>query len=163
MWVDLASLRQCLKDFDVVKTRKLIKDIGCTLVEMDDVLGFLGRSFCAFEIFSTVDGQAKFLPILDLVRANHMEVLLKAHPVNVEEAKTRNGRSNPCLYLSNLAAPHVMDVQGLWALRCTFQLLLRNLTLYQTLCYIPTTETATDSPTTPHPHSFLGGLKFNFS
>ena len=94
IWLDIPSLRQCLSDFDVGKTRELIKDIGCTMVEMDDVVGFLGRSFCIFEIFSTIDGEAEFLPIVDLVRANYMKRLLAEQPVDVEAAKTRNGRSD---------------------------------------------------------------------
>ena len=64
------------------------------MVEMDDVVGFLGRSFCIFEIFSTIDGKAKFLPIVDLVRANHMKRLLAEQPVKVKAAKTRKGRSD---------------------------------------------------------------------
>ena len=57
-----------------------------------DVLQFLERSFCVFEIFATIQGKAKFLPIVDLVRAHHMKALLDERPVKIEAASTRNGR-----------------------------------------------------------------------
>ena len=144
IWLDLACLRQCVSDFDVAKTRELIKRVGHTLVEViqrmrsehhthaciralvhtrgthatptlthtliphrqldTDVQQFLARSFCAFEAFCTIEGEAKFLPIVDLVRAKHMKALLDEHPVKIETASTRDGRS--------LHPPQMMDHQG---------------------------------------------------
>ena len=58
-WLDYFTLRQCQSDFHVVKVQEIIKEIGFTMVELDNSpQAYLGRSFCILEAFATVAGGA---------------------------------------------------------------------------------------------------------
>jgi hypothetical protein len=52
-WTDYLTVRQCQQDFDLAAIRRVIKQIGVTLVEMVDA-SYFTRSFCVFETFATM-------------------------------------------------------------------------------------------------------------
>ena len=90
-WLDYFTLRQCQKDFDLPRVRSVVRSIGATLVELDHTpLNYLSRSFCVFELYCTIHGDAKMLITVDLVRALRMAEELRATPVNCKVAKTRD-------------------------------------------------------------------------
>lgn len=60
-WLDYFTLRQCRPDFDLDQIQLAIKASGCTLAEIDSELDYIGRSFCVFEIYSTVSAQKALL------------------------------------------------------------------------------------------------------
>ena len=87
---DYTTLKQCVNDFDLPRIRQAIKEIGLTLAELDlDLQAYLTRSFCILELFATVDGGAKLLVQMNVVRAYDVAAELAARPVDAKAAKTR--------------------------------------------------------------------------
>ena len=90
-WLDYLSLRQCQRDFDLVKVQELVETIGFTVVELDtDPQAYHTRSFCVLELFSTIAGKAKMCVTVNVVRALRMAEELKATPVDAKAAQTRD-------------------------------------------------------------------------
>jgi len=90
-WLDYFVLRQCLKDFDLNGTRQVIKDIGCTFVELDhDPLSYLTRSFCILEAFASVESKATICVTIDYLGACRMASTLNRTPVDSKAAETRS-------------------------------------------------------------------------
>lgn len=54
-----------------------------------DLQAYLTRSFCILELFATVDGGAKLLVQMNVVRAYDVAAELAARPVDAKAAKTR--------------------------------------------------------------------------
>ena len=87
---DYTTLKQCVNDFDLPRIRQAIKEIGLTLAELDfDLQAYLTRSFCILELFATVEGGAKLLVQMNVVRAYDVAAELAARPVDAKAAKTR--------------------------------------------------------------------------
>jgi hypothetical protein len=79
-------------DFKVDAIREVIKEIGCTMVEIDTELVYLTRSFCVFEVLATVEGGAKLLVAVGekLSGKAKMESALLARPVDSAAATSLN-------------------------------------------------------------------------
>ena len=60
-WVDYVCLRQCRHDFHLSEIQKLIRGVGCTLIELDERSEYLDRSWCIFETYATIEAGAKLL------------------------------------------------------------------------------------------------------
>ena len=87
---DYTTLKQCQNDFDLPRIRQVIKEINLTIAELDfDLQAYLTRSFCILELFATVEGGAKLLVQMHVVRAFDVEAELAARPVDAAKAKTR--------------------------------------------------------------------------
>jgi len=56
-WLDYLTIRQCQKDFNLGTIQACIGGIGCTVAEVTH-MAYLERSFCIFEVYATVDGNA---------------------------------------------------------------------------------------------------------
>ena len=83
VWMDCFVLRQCHNDFNLKAIRTVIRDIGCTMVEIDTALAYLKRSFCIFEVFATIESGAKLLVAANekLSGEAKMEAALSRQPV----------------------------------------------------------------------------------
>lgn len=97
-WVDYCVLRQCQKDFDIDRVQDIIGRIGCTLVELDNDLSYLKRSFCILEIYATVNEGADLLCFprglidrsAELFQANRIAKINRAaEQIDAEQATTR--------------------------------------------------------------------------
>ena len=87
---DYTTLKQCQNDFDLLRIRQIIKQIGLTLAELDlDLQAYLTRSFCVLELYGTVAGGAKLLVQMHVVRAVDVTAHLAANPVDAKAAQTR--------------------------------------------------------------------------
>ena len=88
MWMDYFVLRQCHDDFNLEAIRRVICDIGCTMVEIDPALAYLKRTFCIFEVFATIKGGAKLLVAVSekLSGEAKMEAALSLQPVQSAHA-----------------------------------------------------------------------------
>ena len=87
---DYTTLKQCQNDFDLPRIRQVIKEINLTIAELDlDLQAYLTRSFCILELFATVEGGAKLLVQMHVVRAFDVEAERAARPVDAAKAKTR--------------------------------------------------------------------------
>jgi Leucine-rich repeat (LRR) protein len=90
-WLDYLVLRQCQKDFHLVQVQTTISHIGATVVELDDTpREYLGRSFCIFELYSTVHSGGLLMPCVSLVQAMRMKRTLEERPVDCKAAQTRS-------------------------------------------------------------------------
>jgi hypothetical protein len=101
-WIDLFCLRQCQKDFNLGAVISLVKQIGCTVAEIDPDLKYVGRTFCVFEVYASFAGNCKFLALqqLDEKMTESMEEgetidayvkrRLKTKPVDCASATTRD-------------------------------------------------------------------------
>ena len=99
-WLDFLVLRQCTNDFDLQKVRAIIKQVGRTCVEILKERGgttislpYLKRSFCVFELFTSVE----LLPAKDVLinidirgMTDELRFEFKRTPVKTKNALTRN-------------------------------------------------------------------------
>ena len=99
-WLDFLVLRQCTNDFDLQKVRAIIKQVGRTCVEISKERGgttislsYLKRSFCVFELFTSVE----LLPAKDVLinidirgMTDELRIEFKRTPVKIKNALTRN-------------------------------------------------------------------------
>ena len=86
-WLDYFCLRQCLPDFDVMKTRALIRQIGKFMVEIDKPVVYMTRSFCILETFAAVEAAATFMCVSPWWQ-DGMQFLLEQAPVDSASAST---------------------------------------------------------------------------
>jgi hypothetical protein len=88
LWVDYFVLRQCHNDFDLEAIRRVIRDIGCTMVEIDPTLTYLKRSFCLFEVFATIESKTTLLVAVNekLSGEAKMKAALSCQPVQSGDA-----------------------------------------------------------------------------
>ena len=65
-FVDVFALRQCVQDFVLEVVQDAIKKIGCTVLLCEPWANpfTLSRTFCAFEVYATVEGQVLSPPLL---------------------------------------------------------------------------------------------------
>lgn len=94
IWIDFFVLRQCQHDFEVQRIRDVIREIGHTLVEMDENVTYLSRSFCVFEVFASVEGEAEInVWCSEMSRKRNKRAVMDkivAIPVKIEDAKARD-------------------------------------------------------------------------
>lgn len=90
-WLDYFCLRQCQSDFNIPNVLSVVKQIGCTLAEIDAHMDYLSRTWCILELISTIMGDAM---LLVAVRLEPHELTRKLHAtrVDVASATTRNPR-----------------------------------------------------------------------
>jgi hypothetical protein len=88
-WLDYVSLRQATMDFELPKIRAVIAQLDCTVVEgfaySDGEMPYLGRSFCLFETFCTLQA-GKPLLVASEEGVGEMTEHLEAFPVDSEAA-----------------------------------------------------------------------------
>ena len=87
-WVDYFVLRQCQRDFNVEAIRSVVREIGCTAVELDSKMRYLTRSFCVFEIFCTAERSGAKLLVLTEMDSERMRHAIERIPVNSAAAQT---------------------------------------------------------------------------
>ena len=90
-WVDYFVLRQCKQDFNVDAISAVVREIGCTLAELDSRMRYLTRSFCVFEVFCTAERSDAKLLVLTEMAAERMRSALGSMPVNSVAAQTWRG------------------------------------------------------------------------
>jgi len=93
IWIDLFVLRQCQRDFEVHRIREVIREIGHTVVEIDDDATYLSRSFCVFEVFASVEGEAEIkIWASEMSRKRNKRAVMEkivSIPVKIEDAQAR--------------------------------------------------------------------------
>lgn len=94
-WLDYVSLRQATMDFELPKIRAVISHLDCTVVESfaysDGEMPYLGRSFCLFETFCTLQA-CKPLLVASEEGVSELTEHLKAFPVDSEAASAHFSR-----------------------------------------------------------------------
>ena len=88
IWLDYFVLRQCQDDFNLEAIRTAIKEIGCTLIELDSKRRYLTRAFCIFDTSCAVERRDAKLLVLTQTEPDEMRRALKSTPVNSVEAQT---------------------------------------------------------------------------
>ena len=81
---DFVSLRQVAGAFSLRHTNALIKEIGCTMAEIDSEMEYARRSYCLFEAFATVRAKKP------LLCQTPPEVQLHMLQIQSQHAKTRS-------------------------------------------------------------------------
>jgi len=88
-WLDYFVLRQCKHDFSPFAIHEVIKYIGHTNVELDTKnkkVTYFARTFCLFEMASTIDAGSCLFINCDLDFMNYIE----KNPVESADAQTRD-------------------------------------------------------------------------
>ena len=76
------------RDFNVEAIRSVVREIGCTAVELDSKMRYLTRSFCVFEIFCTAERSDAKLLVLTEMDSERMRHAIERIPVNSAAAQT---------------------------------------------------------------------------
>lgn len=85
IWIDYLTLRQCVADFLPQAINALIRDIGCSLIELDQDFDYASRTFCIFEAWASIDSGAK---VLCITFPQHKR-LLDGSPIDASAAQCR--------------------------------------------------------------------------
>merc|ERR1712032_1319275 len=88
-WMDYFVLRQAAHDFNPNKIFAAIAKIGCTVSEIDNDFAYFGRTFCIFEVWSTVAANGNLFMKVNY-DSNGVKYWMNAKPVRSSEATTRN-------------------------------------------------------------------------